>query len=293
MPFPVLSRSNYFRDRNARVVVHREPRQRPVHQHRHEFLEVVVILSGEGVHATGAVRHRIQAGDVLVIARRRPHGFEQTRGLNLVNILIREDALPRLARDLRGLPGYHALFALESVRWSQKSYASRLHLNPSELSLVSEWTDCLEEETTRAAQGRFVLAEAYLILIMGLLARNYGRPSKLASRPESHMGRLLSWVESHLHELLDIAVLAGRAGMSVRSFHRHFRAATGTSPQEYVIRQRMASAKEMLLANPSARIGEVASHCGFEDSNYFSRVFRSRTGIAPRDFAAKVLIKSR
>lgn len=234
---------------------------------------------------TGTVRHSIQAGDVLVISRRRPHGFERTRGLNLVNIIIREDTLPRLARDLCGLPGYHALFTLESVHWRQKSYVSRLRLNPSDLSQVSEWADRLEEETLHPGNGGFVLAEAYLILIMGLMARRYGGPSRLLARPENGMGRLLSWIETHLHEPLNVPVLAGRAGMSVRSFHRHFQAGTGLAPMDYVIRRRLDSAKDRILADPTARIGEVAARCGFEDSNYFSRVFRAHTGIAPREYA--------
>ena len=101
------------------------------------------------------------------------------------------------------------------------------------------------------------------------------------------MGRLLSWIEAHLHEPLSVPLLAERAGMSVRSFHRHFRAATGHAPLDYVLRQRMATAKELLRADPAVRIGEVAARCGFEDSNYFSRVFRSHAGVAPRDFSRK------
>jgi AraC family L-rhamnose operon transcriptional activator RhaR/AraC family L-rhamnose operon regulatory protein RhaS len=289
MAFPALQRRNYFRDGRARVAVSREPHQFPVGQHRHEFLELVVILSGEGVHVTGQFQHRIQAGDVLVISRLRPHGYERTQGLNLLNILIREDALPRLARDLRHLPGFHSLFTLEALRWSQQSYASRLHLAPGDLTQISDWANRLEEETMRPNQGGYVLAEAYLILIMGLLVRCYGRPSQLATRPEAGMGRLLSWIETHLPEQLTIPLLARQAGMSVRSFHRHFHASTGHTPLEYVVRQRIARAKELLAVGPSARIDEIAAQCGFEDANYFSRVFRVRTRTTPREFCRKSL----
>jgi AraC family L-rhamnose operon transcriptional activator RhaR/AraC family L-rhamnose operon regulatory protein RhaS len=239
------------------------------------------------VHVTGQFQHRIQAGDVLVISRRRPHGYERTQGLNLLNILIREDALPRLARDLRHLPGFHSLFALEALRWSQQSYASRLRLTSGDLAQISDWANRLEEETLRPNQGGHVLAEAYLILIMGLLVRCYGRPSQLAMRPEAGMGRLLSWIETHLSEELTIPLLARQAGMSVRSFHRHFHASTGKTPLEYIVQQRIARAKELLAANPSARMDEIASQSGFEDGNYFSRVFRARTGTAPREFCRK------
>jgi AraC-like DNA-binding protein len=220
-----------------------------------------------------------------VISRRRPHGYQRTRGLNLLNILIREDALPRLTRDLRRLPGYHPLFALESLRWSQASYASRLRLNGADLAQISDWAGRIEEETLRPQQGGHVLAEAYLTLIIGLLARRYGRSSRLAARPEAGMGRLLSWIEANLAAPIGVPQLARQAGMSVRSFHRHFRAATGQTPRDYVAGQRLARAREALVAQPAGRIDEIAAQCGFEDSNYFSRVFRQHTGASPRDYA--------
>ena len=268
-------------------MMRREPRQIPLPQHRHEFLEVVIILSGTGVHTTGAVRHALQAGDVLVISKRRPHGFERTQGLNLVNIVIREDTLPRLARDLRQLPGYHALFALEALHWRQKNFASRLRLSASELAQVGEWADRLESETKDLGRGGAVLAEAYLVLILGLIARRYDRPSRSATPAGDRMGRLLSWIEAHLHEALPVARLAKQAGMSERSFYRKFISSTGLSPLAYLLRQRISLARELLLADSSARIGEVATACGFEDSNYFSRVFHVHAGVTPRGFALR------
>jgi AraC-like DNA-binding protein len=285
MPFTAIRRRSYFADRRTTVVVSRHVTQEPMRQHLHEFLEIAIILSGEGVHVTGSLRHRIEAGDVLVISRRRPHGYERTCGLHLINLLVREDALPRLARELRFLSGFHALFALESLRWSRENYASRLHLAPADLAQVGEWANRLEEEAGRPDQGGRVLAEAYLVLIMGLLAQRYSRPRRLAAMPEGGMGRVLSWIESHLAEPLSVAQMAAQAGMSARSFHRHFRQATGRTPLQYLLRQRIARARDHLLAHPGDRMSEVATRCGFEDSNYFSRVFHARTGTAPRRFS--------
>ena len=285
MPLAALRRRSYFSDRRTTVVVSRHITQKPIRQHLHEFLEIAIILSGEGVHVTGSLHHPIAAGDVLVISRRRPHGYERTCGLNLVNLLVREDALPRLARDLRFLPGFHALFTLESMRWSRENYASRLRLAPADLAQVGEWANRLEEETQRPEQGGRVLAEAYLVLIMGLLVQRYSRPGRLAALPEGGMGRVLSWIESYLAEPLSVAQLAQQAGMSARSFHRHFRKATGWTPLQYLLRQRIARARDHLGTRPAQRIGELATQCGFDDSNYFSRVFRARTGMSPRRFS--------
>jgi AraC-like DNA-binding protein len=256
-------------------------------QHRHEFLEVAVVLSGEALHVTGVLRHPIRTGDALVLSSRRPHGYENPCGLNLLNILVREDALSRLSTDLRQLPGYHALFGLEALRWSQRSYSSRLRLSAADLFRLCEWAGGMEKEIGRPAHGGHALAEAYLTLILGLLINTYDGKTSSAARPESSMGELLSWIEAHLPEKLTVQLLAQHARMSLRSFHRHFLAATGQSPFDYLLDQRLNRARNLLAHHPMVRVGEVATRCGFEDSNYFSRLFRTRSGFSPRDFRAR------
>jgi AraC family L-rhamnose operon regulatory protein RhaS len=281
-----LKINTYFGTTESAAVVHRETRQLPLSQHRHAFLEVVIILSGSGIHVTGKLRHPIASGDVLVISRKRPHGYEETRELRLINLLIREDRLPHLMRDLRTHPGYQALFALESVRWDRHIYSSRLRLSTNDLLQVSGWADALEAETQgSSSSGGRVLAEAHLVLIIGLLVRRYGTPARLAASPEGALGQLLSWIELQLANDLSIPQLARKAGMSVRSLHRHFLAATGRPPLDFILHRRMVRAEELLLSRPALRIGEVAGRCGFSDSNYFSRLFHRHAGIPPREFA--------
>ena len=69
---------------------------------------------------------------------------------------------------------------MESLRWNQQSYASRLRLNAGDLAQISEWANRMEEELARVRQGGNVLAEAYLTLIMGLLVRRYDGPARQA-----------------------------------------------------------------------------------------------------------------
>jgi AraC family L-rhamnose operon transcriptional activator RhaR/AraC family L-rhamnose operon regulatory protein RhaS len=43
----------------------------------------------------------------------------------------------------------------------------------------------------------------------------------------------------------------------------------------------------LLASGTSARIAEIAAQCGFEDSNYFSRLFRAKTKMTPREFGRR------
>jgi AraC-like DNA-binding protein len=280
-----LKRKQYFRNARARIAISRQPIQQTIGQHRHEFFEIAIILSGHGLHVTGKLRHPIGAGDVLIVNNRRAHGYESNDNLNLVNILIDEGLMAQVGRRLREVSAFHALFSLESVRWQQKEYKSRLTLTADQLEQVENWLNHLEEELRRGDDASLLAAEAWLTLIISLLVNHYDRQPRRIARPDTHLGQLLGWLEKNCAGPLTIGDMARQTGMSERSFYRAFRAAVGRTPSVYLTEARIRRAMDyMSAANHEVRISEVAALSGFDDSNYFSRVFRQVTGQSPRQY---------
>lgn len=258
--------------------------------HRHEFIEIVFILGGNGRHITGDTRHDVGPGDVFVINNRRSHGYEQTRGLHLVNILVRDDALREARRELGALPGFHALFTLEPVRWRRRDFTARLRLTAREMRLVGGWLDILETEARRDREGGRFLARSWLMLVVGFLARCHGERPSRPGEPDARLARLLSRIDGKPEDEYRLEDLAREAAMSERSFLRHFREATGTSPADYVIRARLRQAMHLLdHGDRRLTVTEIAFRCGFNDSNYFARQFRRVTGTSPRLYRASTL----
>jgi AraC family L-rhamnose operon transcriptional activator RhaR len=278
MHIQVFRSEDYFRNRRTRIAIGRQHRQTALNAHRHEFLEIVVVLSGFGIHQTGSYRHRVEVGDVLVIGESRAHGYRETCNLNLVNIFVRADLMRRIGRGLGELPGYSRLFAPRARR-----FRSHLRLNPAELGQVENWIDGLDRESSSPGKAGVLLQEAYLTLIIGLLARQTpGAETGRERAPERSLGQLLTWVEKNLGRPLRIADLAREAGMSERSFHRKFVETFGIPPGRHVLESRIRRASALLRHYGTARqVGEVARECGFEDVNYFTRCFRRETGATP------------
>jgi len=293
-PILTLKRQTYFRRKRALVAVSRMPRQLPMDQHRHEFFEIAVVLSGSALHVIGGRRHRLETGDVVFLDPGHAHGYEETRSLNLLNILVRADALARIGREMTDRPGYHALFSLAPVR-KARGFPPRLRLSVADLEQIEEWAARIEEEERRPGSRTGLLEEAYLTLIIDVLSQKYGHslrrgPVKLTEpgapfRLQARLGRILSWIEINLARPLYVSELAARAGMSERTFHRAFRAVTGTSPHTHILRARLSRAAQRLIDKAlDESITETAQACGFDDSNYFSRAFRHFSGMSPRDY---------
>ena len=82
----------------------------------------------------------------------------------------------------------------------------------------------------------------------------------IAVRTNDRIASVADWMAGNLRNAITIEALADRAAMSVRTFTRRFRAATGTAPIEWLIRLRVRRAQD-LLETTDAPIDQVAHEC--------------------------------
>ena len=92
--------------------------------------------------------------------------------------------------------------------------------------------------------------------------------------------RVKEYAAAHLTEEIHLANLAAVACMSDDHFLRSFRAASGTTPYQYLIEQRVEKARH-LLADTRTPINQIASECGFKNAPQLSLRFRAATGMSP------------
>ncbi len=254
--------------------------------HTHDFSELVIVLHGSGMHRSPAGDYPIGAGDVFVLHGDQAHGYRNTAGLELVNILFRMNELALPLQDVVSLPGYHVLFTLEPMFRQRDRFESRLRLLPDELRHVGELVSRLEIETKNRVPGWRIAILAYFMLLMADLCRYYSHMDDPAAQPLLRLGRVIGHLEQHYSDQLTLDELAVIGCMSRRTLTREFRRAMGCSPIEYLIRLRINHAR-LLLQDSSAGITEIAFRVGFQDSNYFARQFRAVVGCSPRDFRTK------
>jgi len=112
------------------------------------------------------------------------------------------------------------------------------------------------------------------------------KSEQIASRWK-HLDKVLRYMDKHFADEIHLDELAKMAGMGTNYFCRVFLQLTGCTSGEYLGRQRIHKAQE-LLGNEEDSISEVAFACGFCDSNYFSRTFRKVTGMTPTEYRAEI-----
>lgn len=114
-------------------------------------------------------------------------------------------------------------------------------------------------------------------------AQYLDRPTPAADRTAEALAAVREQALRRLHEPLSVATLARWAGMSPRSFARHFVAATGTTPHRWLLGHRLDEARK-LLERTDHPVPEVARRAGFASEVTFRQHFTSHVGLSPRAY---------
>lgn len=93
-------------------------------------------------------------------------------------------------------------------------------------------------------------------------------------------------IEEHVSEKLSVQQLADDCAMSLRTFIRRFKAATGNTPIEYIHRTKIETAKRKLEAG-AHNINEIVYDLGYTDTKAFRNVFKKYTGYPPAKYKEK------
>jgi len=107
----------------------------------------------------------------------------------------------------------------------------------------------------------------------------------LENKAEAKMIRSLRTIHHEYNEHLDIPRLAKEEGMSVSSFHTHFKKVTSLSPLQYIKKIRLHKAMD-LLTRKNLQVNETAYATGYESSSQFSKDFKSYYGYPPKEAKA-------
>ncbi|MBS3820175.1 MAG: helix-turn-helix domain-containing protein [Phycisphaerae bacterium] len=251
--------------------------------HSHDFVELVLVEGGRGMHIAGDDRHELTAGDVFVVQGEMAHGFEDIHSLRLVNVMYAHSLLASAEGMLRRIPGYHALFVLEPQCRRSRGFTCRLRLGQGGLEHASDLCRRMSEEFAARRCGYEAFIASTLLELAVFVSREYGQIESAPARSLVRIGEVISHLQTHYAEPISLEDLAELACVSKNTLLRRFREGTGESPIRYLLGVRVDRARQ-LLRRTDCSVTEVAFRVGFADSNYFSRRFRDLTGCSPREF---------
>jgi AraC-like DNA-binding protein len=241
-------------------------------KHWHEEFMIFYIEKGNAVIHCNAQSIPLSAGD-LVITNCNDIHYQENRGNHLVEPYILFDLASLLSPKDVCQTKYIAPLLQGRLRFQNKIEGDN-ELIRQVLELINQY----EEQE----YGYELLVKAGLYRILALLLQRYAMtvPDTIKNRQQHLLLPVIQYVEEHYDQKITLHGLAAMANMSPPHLCRLFKSITGMPPIAYVNYLRINAAMA-LLQEHRLSIGEVALTVGFNDSNYFSRLFKKYKNISP------------
>ncbi|WP_431825455.1 AraC family transcriptional regulator [Burkholderia sp. F1] len=151
---------------------------------------------------------------------------------------------------------------------------------------VLRFVEAMHRPLEAAVLGPGLLRELYFRVLTG--AQGNSMRDALAMRGRfGRIGRSLRLIHAGYAQPLDVTQLAEEAGMSIPSFHSHFKAITQVSPMQYVKSTRLHQARLLMVRQDLS--AEAAGHAvGYTSPSQFSREFKRLFGLTPAREATRM-----
>jgi AraC family L-rhamnose operon transcriptional activator RhaR len=266
----ILRKADFFANPQQAVAVADRYPQNVFAEHTHEFCELVLVWRGNGLHILNDRPYRITRGDLFYIRAEDKHSYASVNDLVLQNIIYCPERLKLNVDWAAHIPG------LNGMNWTP-----HWRIGSSGMTQARQVITALEQESHKACSDANEMAELlFAQLVMTLRRHRYATDNLAATESEALLDKLLTALAGSLNRPFALDSFCEQQACSERALRQQFRSQTGMTINHYLRQLRICHA-QYLLGHSELMIGEIAMHCGFEDSNYFSVVFNREVGMTP------------
>jgi len=181
------------------------------------------------------------------------------------------------------------IYADELPLLIEKSKTSKRSKIVASVDVISKFIDSLSfyfENPSLVSEDILELKVKELILLL-IQTKNVDSVIELISNLYApRTTQIKKVIDTHMYSNLSIDDLAKLSNLSLSSFKREFKRIYDNSPQSYINTKKLEKA-QALLQNTNLAIGEIAFDIGFNDPQYFTRLFTKNIGITPSDFRSQ------
>ena len=251
---------------------------RPHHQthteseHLHEFIEIVYIRNGNGVHGIDGVEYAVSRGSLLFINYRQVHYF--SGDMDFVNILIDPKWISENLIDSENAFELLSLSAFSDFQ-SLTPGKALLRFDGAGRARIERLLEQMQMEEAAKEPGYDTVLKAQINILLTLIFRRM--------LPKVDGFDFAEYIRAHCDEKLTLESLARECFYNPSYFSRLFREHYGMTVTEYINRSRVEKAKELLdSTNMSAE--EISRQVGYVSKTAFYKRFAESVGMTPQQY---------
>ena len=261
-------------------------------RHKHDFIEIVYISSGKGMHSVGEEQYSVSKGDLFLINYDIPHALlsdpvDTGSELTVYNCIFKPEFLDYSlinTNDFKDIAGS----LLFNTFFIDSRPAISLKLSISQQNEIEEIFRKMQKEFFSKQKGYINILRSGLIEMLTMIFR-YLENEDIQHLESSYkktdiIGKAFDFLKQNYHSSeLNINEVAVRTFLSRSYFSRLFKDVTGQNFSVYLQNLRISEACT-LLKTTDKKVTEILSDVGFRDIKNFNRLFKKITGKTPGEY---------
>ena len=249
--------------------------------HWHEQMEIVYVKKGSGTVTVGSSKCPVCAGSIMPILPGELHAIDGDPGVRMEyeNIIFSLELV-----DNRVENDWTRRFVIDPIRQGDLRFPRPIHRGTALHSEVSAALDAADSVCGEKQDGYSLLVRSSLFRLLYALYTHRSSKESLPPSPYADaIKQVLVYVQTHFAEPLTVRKAAALIDYSDAHFMRFFKKETGVTFIEYLTDYRLRYAA-YLLRESTESVSEIAAMSGFESASYFTRCFRRKYSMSPREF---------
>lgn len=254
--------------------------------HMHDYLELAYVLKGSAVHKINDLNAEIiTEGDYFIIDYHTMHSYESVDGgeFKVINCLFLPQFVDKsliYCKDFRTLLCHYMIQIADDNTWG--NLANHIFHDDGKLLAILEK---MLNEYAGQKLGMMEIMRANLIEILILTAR------KVASdKPNGILSDIITQINKRYNRGITLGQIADELNYSLPYVSKLFKKKTGMTFNVYLQKIRIDEACRLLI-NTNEKISEISQMVGYEDVDFFSKIFKKQTGMSPSRFRKVYLAK--
>lgn len=235
---------------------------------------ICLILQGAKTTTIGDAHAELSAGDALLVSHDLPvvSQITEASAQRPYRALI-------LSLDLADVRALHAQIAQEPEQAPITDPLPYMPVDASWLEPLIRYVELAGKPLDARVLGPSILREIHYRLLLSPIGQRL-RSLLVQDSHASRIGDAIKKLRAEFRTAVPVSDLAVCAGMSVSSFHKHFKSVTGVTPLAYQKELRLIEARALLVGS-GATVADAAFAVGYESPTHFSRDYRRKFGLPP------------
>ena len=203
--------------------------------HRHAFIEIAYVLSGEAVHTVGDREYKVKPGDVTLINGGTPHKFtpvmDAPEHFVAYDLMFMPDFFDNLAINTNQFASLQNSFLFYSLFQNDALSQPDLYVTGKRYSDYGELFTRIYHEFTHKERGYIQLIRAYVVELIIKLFRDIERGGRavLSAEQEETVRRAVAFIQENYNASLSVDEIASGVFLGPDHFRKLFKRATGSS----------------------------------------------------------------